>query len=123
MICFRCNQHIPEEEEYVFHGQSLCEDCYVGAIQPPRSCDVAAVHAAKAHRLATGQTGTEGLTELQIEIYNYVKIQGKVTKKELVEKFNIHDWELDKQFAVLRHCELLKGRKEGERVFLVPFEY
>ncbi|KNZ69497.1 hypothetical protein Tfer_1940 [Thermincola ferriacetica] len=122
MKCSRCGDMIPEGESYDFYGQTLCEDCYIGAIEPPRSCDVAAVHSAKKSRAIAGQTGTEGLTELQKDIYNYVRRQGKVTKPELAKKFKLAEWELDKQFAVLRHCELLKGRKEGDKIYLVPFD-
>lgn len=122
MNCDRCQEIIPEGEVCNYRGQNLCEDCYMGALQPPKSCDVAAVYSAKIHRQATGQTGVEGLTELQKEIYHYLKEQGKATKLELQEKFDLPQWELDKQFAVLRHCELLKARKEGEKIYLVPFD-
>lgn len=122
MNCARCLEPIPEGESYDHYGQTLCEDCYIGAIEPPRTCDVAAVHSAKTHRAMTGQTGTDGLTELQKDIFNYVKNQGKATKAELAKKFKLPEWELDKQFAVLRHCELLKGRKEGNTIYLVPFD-
>ncbi len=122
MKCARCQNQIPDGEGYDYYGQVFCEDCYVGAVEPPRTCDVAAVHAAKSARAMAGQTGTEGLTELQKNIYDYVKQHGKATKAELVEKFKLADWELDKQFAVLRHCELLKGRKEGNRIYVIPFE-
>lgn len=122
MKCARCQDPVPDGESYDFYGQTLCEDCYIGAIEPPRTCDVAAVHSAKKHRAMAGQTGTEGLTELQKDIYNYIKKQGKVTKPELAAKFKLPEWELDKQFAVLRHCELIKGRKEENKIYLVPFE-
>lgn len=121
MICVRCQENIPNGEDYNYYGQILCEDCYIGAIEPPRTCDVAAVHCAKISRLSAGQTGTDGLAELQTEIYNYIKLKTKVTKRELLEKFRIAEWELDKQFAVLRHCELVKGRKVGDMVYLVLF--
>lgn len=121
MNCARCGCVIPEGESFDYYGQTLCEDCYIGAIEPPRPCDVAAVHSAKQIRTLTGQRGTEGLTELQKEIYNYIKERGKVTKAELAQKFNLPEWELEKQFAVLRHCELIKARKEGDKIYLVPF--
>lgn len=122
MNCARCGCVIPEGESYDYYGQALCEDCYIGAIEPPRPCDVAAVHSAKKIRALTGERGTEGLTELQKEIYNYIEERGKVTKAELAQKFNLPEWELEKQFAVLRHCELIKARKEGDKIYLVPFD-
>jgi hypothetical protein len=83
---------------------------------------VAAVHAAKKHREAAGQTGTDGLTELQKDIVNFIRQSGRVTKEDLAAKFGLPQWELERQFAVLRHCELLKGAKVGDIIYLVPFE-
>jgi len=122
MNCERCGDLLIEGEIYNHRGKNLCEDCYVGALQPPRSCDVAAVHLAKKHRELSDQTGTEGLADLQREIYNYIKLKGKLTRQELMEYFKLPDWELEKQIAILRHCELVKGRKEADKVFLVLFD-
>lgn len=122
MKCEKCRDPISEGEQYNHDGEVLCEDCYLDAIEPPRTCDVAAVHSAKKTRALAGQTGVEGLTELQKNIYNFIQQQGKATKLELAEKFQLSERELEKQFAVLRHCELLKGRKEGNMVYIIPFE-
>jgi len=122
MNCERCNGLIEEGESYDHRGKTFCEDCYIGVLQPPKTCDVAAVHSAKTHRENLGLKGTEGLTKLQKEIYNYIKDQGKVTKQELTDHFKLPVWELDNQFAILRHCELVKGRKEGATIYLVCFE-
>ncbi|HZW82224.1 MAG TPA: hypothetical protein VFF14_02225 [Candidatus Deferrimicrobium sp.] len=122
MNCERCSESIEEGESFNYRGKTLCEDCYIGALQPPKTCDVAAVHSAKKHRELSGQTGTEGLTDLQREIYKYIQRQGKADRPELMAHFKLPEWELEKQFAILRHCELVKGRKEGDKVYLVLFE-
>lgn len=122
MNCERCGDPIPDGESYNHRGKILCEDCYIGALQPPKSCDVAAVHSAKKHRELAGQSGTEGLTDLQKDIYFVVKREGKLTRQELMKRFNLQAWELEKQIAILRHCELVKGRKEGDQVFIVLFD-
>jgi len=95
----------------------------MGALQAPRTCDVAATQMAKKHREATGQTGTEGLLDIQKKIYNYIKVNEKVTREQVIKGLSIPDWELEKQIAVLRHCGLIKGRKEEDQVYLVPFDY
>jgi len=100
----------------------LCKDCYIAAVAPPKPCDVAAVHSAKAHRAAAGQTGTNGLTQLQKDMYNYIKSKGKATKQEWCEKFILSPLELDRQIAVLRHCEVLKANKIDSVIYIVPFE-
>lgn len=43
MQCERCRSSLVEGESYNFHGQSLCEDCYIYLLNPPRACDPAAV--------------------------------------------------------------------------------
>ncbi len=110
MNCSRCQEHIPKGDEMNYLGQILCEDCYVEAVSLPRTCDVAAVYSAKLSRKLAGQKGTEGLTELQTEIYEYVKSSGgKVSFEDLMKKFQLSDPEMRRIFAPLRHCELLKG--------------
>jgi uncharacterized membrane protein len=120
--CAKCEAAIQEGEEFSYCGQILCEDCYIRVLNPPKACDVAAVQAAKSHRAKAGLTGTEGLTELQKDIVNYVKERGKVTRAELLEHFGISEGEGDRLFAVLRHCEVLKGRKEGTVIYVVPWD-
>ena len=120
--CNICKDPIPEGEECKYHGKVICEDCYIDRLSPPKTCDVAAVHAAKKHRAALGQSGLEGLTELQKQIVNFVKESSKVTKEDIAKKFELKPHELERQFAVLRHCEVLKGKKEGNNVYVVPFD-
>lgn len=122
MKCERCGDPIPEGENYNHRGKILCEDCYIGALQPPKSCDVAAVHSAKTHRQLSGESGTDGLTELQQTIYNQIKEAEKLTRPELMDSFNLKEWELDKQIAILRHCELVKARRMGDQIYIVPFD-
>ena len=109
MICTRCQELIPQDEEMNYMGQILCEDCYIEVVSVPKTCDVAAVHSAKMARKQAGHKGTEGLTALQKEIYEYVKNNGKVSFKELMEKFQLSEDQFRRVFAPLRHCELLKG--------------
>lgn len=122
MKCERCGDLIPKGESFNHRSTILCEDCYIGALQPPKSCDVAAVHSAKTHRQLSGESGTEGLTELQRNIYNQITERGKLTRPELMASFKLKEWELDKQIAILRHCELVKARKIEEQIYIVPFD-
>ena len=122
MECARCKQTVPEGESYNYYGKTLCEDCYIQAIEPPRTCDVAAVHAAKTHREMFGQTGTEGLTEQQKNIFEYVKKQNKATKPELISTFGLSALELERLIAVLRHCELIRARKIENEIYIIPFD-
>lgn len=122
MICAKCQSEIPPCDEMQLHGQTVCEDCFIIGVQPPKTCDVAAVHSAVTHRKLAGQTGTEGLTELQKNIYQFVKEKGKITRPEIAAHFNLQQWELERNFSVLRHCELLKGTKEGNTIYITTMD-
>jgi hypothetical protein len=45
-----------------------------------------------------------------------------VTAAELTAEFELSPDELQSQLAILRHCELLRGSKEGDKVYVVPFK-
>lgn len=52
------------------------------------------MRAAKIVRELSGQKGTEGLTELQKKIYEYIKLKKKATAKEITAKFRLTSKEL-----------------------------
>ena len=122
MKCNRCNREITEEESFTHLGETLCDDCYIDVLSPTKSCDPWAVYSATRTRESSGLTGIEGLTSLQQAIYAFVKNRGKVTAEEITTKFNLSQRDMQNQFATLRHCELIKGHKENDRVYIVPFE-
>lgn len=122
MICTKCNNEIPAGEECQHRGQLLCEDCYVEMLEPPRTCDVAAVHSAKMARKMTGQEGTDGLTEMQKDFYHYVKTEGPVTAEQIMNKLNLSKLQMEKTFAILRHCELVHGFRENGKVLIKIWE-
>lgn len=117
----RCGREIQETEIYQHLGQTLCEDYYIDMRNPPKACDPWAVYSATRSRQSQGITGSEGLTESQKTIYNFIREKRKVTQEELIQRFNLKEIELQTHLAILRHCELVKGDKEGDRVYLVPF--
>ena len=39
--------------------------------------------------------------------------------QELLERFKLPLPDMENQFAILRHCQLLKGKKEGDSVYIV----
>lgn len=122
MNCEKCNAQIPEDEQYHHAGKVLCEDCYIEFIEPPRTCDVTAVYSAKISRKMAGHVGTEGLTELQKDIYNFIKEEGPVTPDQILQKLKLEKWQLEKNFATLRHCELVSGYKENNQVYVKIWE-
>jgi hypothetical protein len=122
MKCQHCNHEITEEQGYFHAGQTLCEDCYMDIRFPAKACDPWAVYSATRTREESGLKGTEGLTDLQKEMYAFVKTSGKATIEEIMNKFGLSVKEMQTQMAVLRHCELVKGQKDGDKIYLVPFK-
>jgi hypothetical protein len=119
--CDRCGAALNEGEGYELHGKVLCEDCYMYETNPPKACDPMAVSTALSMRKQLGQTGTTGLTPLQKQIYGIIEAKGKVTKEELAAQVGLKPEELEQQFAILRHCELIRATKEGNKVYLTKW--
>ena len=121
MKCNRCGHEIPESDTYTHLSETLCEDCYLDIRLEVKACDPWAVYSATRYRESSQLKGTEGLTELQKAIYEFVKSKGKVTREEVMENLSLSEQEMQIQLAILRHCELVKGHKEDGKVYLIPF--
>lgn len=111
--CARCGAEVPADEIYQVRGQELCEDCAMAASQGPRPCDVWAVRIATNTRRSLGQSGTEGLTPRQRQIYEYIKEQGGAPAGQIAAALGLTAEEVRREFAVLRHCELGRAEKRG----------
>ena len=120
MRCRRCDQEVLEDRCYVHLGEMLCDDCYLEATHRLIACDPWAIRAARGAREYLGLKGTEGLTELQKAIYEFIKSRGKVTWKEVMEGLGLGPSEMETQFAILMHCELVGARKENDKIYLMP---
>ena len=118
MICEKCGEAISGEGIFVYAGRNFCEDCYLEAMMVLKTCDPLAVRSARLTRERLSQRGTEGLLPIQKKIFDYVHKQGRVTREEIVAALEVDSEELEKHFSVLRHCELLKGLKEGDKIYL-----
>lgn len=121
MKCDRCGQEMAEGEQRELRGQVLCDDCYIDAAYPPKACDPWAVYVATRTREASGQGGVAGLTEQQKAIYQFIESRGRVAPEELLQHFGLSANQLQTELTILRHCELVKGQKEGNRVYLTTF--
>ena len=61
MNCDKCQSPILENEAHEHCGQTLCDECYMDALSPARSCDPWAIHSAK--RLEA--SGSQGLQQMK----------------------------------------------------------
>ncbi|MFC1871218.1 hypothetical protein ACFLYF_02305 [Chloroflexota bacterium] len=119
--CQRCGKEISPDDSYSHVGMELCEDCYLDMRQSVKGCDPWAVYLAGRTREKAGVSDADGLTDLQKQICEMVRRRGKVAPEEVMAHFGLSPAELQAQVAVLRHCELVRGQKEGVRVYLAPF--
>lgn len=116
--CTKCGASLEGEEPQEHLGQILCEDCYLEALSPIRTCDPWAVHTAKSLKdLPGGVT----LTARQQQLHELVKARGEVAIAEAAAHLGIREDELQREFAVLRHLEMLRACKKDEGIFLIPF--
>jgi len=115
MNCDRCKAAIDEGEEREYAEQILCEDCYMDALSPVRTCDPWAAHSAKSMEKFSGPGA---LTELQSQILQILKDSGGIEPSELLERFEskLTSQELQREFAALRHMEKARAEKRGDLV-------
>ncbi len=118
-ICDKCGGPMEPGEARGYFGQELCEDCYVEAQSPIRTCDPWAVHSA---RTLKDKEGGYQLTPRQQRLYDLVKERGEVPLEEAVRHLNLNsEDELRREFAPLRHMELLRACKKDDRILLILF--
>ena len=115
MNCDRCGDEIETGEERDFHGQSLCEDCYMDALSPSRTCDPWAVHTAKSFAKEEGPPLE--LNPIQKRIIEILKETGGVELPVLSERLQIKPSHLLREIAALRHMEKVRGALvDGKRI-------
>jgi hypothetical protein len=115
MKCGKCGDFIEEGEEREFHGQTLCEDCYMDALSPPRTCDPWAVHTAKSLLKEEGMKPV--FTPIQRKILQLLKETGGMETKAISERLQMKPSDLEREIAALRHMEKIRGElREGKKV-------
>ena len=117
--CAKCGKRIEKEQGYEHQGKTFCEDCYMDLLSPAKACDPWAVHSAKT--FLKGKDKLSTLTPQQSKIVNYIKERGETTAEEMIKSLNLTEEELRREFAVLRHMEILRGTKKGDKMLYVLF--
>lgn len=113
MNCEICNAVIEPGEEREHLGKVLCEDSYMDALSPPRTCDPWAVHAAKSHKEQEGETR---LNPLQEKILTILEESGGMEPGALGRRLGVKPTDLEREIAALRHMEKVRGElREGRR--------
>lgn len=115
MKCERCGVHIQENDQRDFHGQMICEDCYIVALSPAKACDPWAVYTAKSF---SDRPGFEtNVTETQSKILQAIKETGGMEPERLSARLQIEPTDLEREIATLRHMEKLRAEmREGRKI-------
>jgi hypothetical protein len=117
--CAKCDKQIEKQQGYEHQGKLFCEDCYMDILSPPKACDPWAVHSAQT--FLKGKDKLSTLTPLQSKIVSYIKEKGEATAEEMIRNLHLTEEELRREFAVLRHMEVLRATKKGEKILYVLF--
>lgn len=118
MQCDQCKAAIAAGEVNVHLGRNLCEDCYMDALSPVRTCDPWAVHSAKTFEAQSG--GTAAVSETQRRILGILEETGGLERHDLLKRLGgqMSDADLEREFASLRHMEKARAEKRGDKIFL-----
>jgi hypothetical protein len=120
MLCQKenCQAEIEEGEERDFHGQLLCDDCYMDALSPARTCDPWAVRSAgmaKERGDITEQGGS-----LQQKILDLIQKSGGLSQAELAAKLSARPGDIEREIAALRHMEKIRAAmQDGKKVIVL----
>lgn len=105
---------IKEGEERCFHGQLLCEDCYMDALSPARTCDPWAVRSAT---LAKSSGEIMEYAGLQQDILKLLKETGGLSLADLADRLNVRIGDVEREIAALRHMEKIRAAmQDGKKV-------
>ncbi len=88
-------------------------------LSPPKRCDPWAVYSAQSSLKGKDKFST--LTPRQLNMVNYLREKGEASMEEMVEKLNLTEETLKREFAALRHMEILKAKKKGDKVYYLLF--
>ena len=115
--CTRCQGECDEAELREFSEQRLCEDCYIDRVELSKTCDPWAVHSAK------NTVASQGLwlTPEQEKLLELVKAEKEISFPEAAGRLRMTERELQQDFTVLRHMELLRAARKGDGKVITLF--
>jgi len=107
MRCDRCQAEVEADDVREYAGQNLCEDCYMDALSPAKSCDPWATY-------TSSRLGDQTLTPVQDQIMSLIKEKRSVPPDELMAATGLDQGGLQREIATLRHMELIRGHKNED---------
>jgi hypothetical protein len=118
MKCDKCRIDIPEGDQRDHFGETLCEDCYMMALSPMKTCDPWAVYSAKSFDEHRGAASTL-LNPIQKQIMAALEQSGGMEPQDLLNRLEgkLSMEELQREFSSLRHMEKARAEKRSEKIF------
>jgi hypothetical protein len=116
MKCDKCSQTMEPEDAREHFGRNLCEDCYMDALSPAKTCDPWAVHSAQSFAKSKG--GALELNDVQKRILHILKETGGAEPTDVISEIGINPADFDREVAALRHMEKLRGELRDGKKFL-----
>lgn len=116
MNCSKCQAPIAPGETREHQGKTLCEDCYMDALSPPRFCDPWADYAAKSSMKTNAPIE---LTSSQTTILSLIKECGEVSRWDLIDKLKerLPAQDVERECATLKRMgKIAIQRKNQEAV-------
>ena len=110
MKCDKCESPIDRGDEREYAGQMLCEDCYMEALSPVKTCDPWAVYSAKSM-----DSSVPSLTTMQEKVLAVLRETNGIELEPLAKKLGLEIDELQREIATLRHMEKLRAVMEGDK--------
>ena len=68
--------------------------------------------------ISKGKDKLATLAPHQLRLVNYLKQKGEATLEELIENLNLSEEDVRREFTVLRHMEILRATKRGDKDLL-----
>jgi len=116
VTCDKCGCSIPAGDDRDHYGKLLCEDCYMDALSPTRTCDPWAVHSAKQLGDKTGGLQTN---PVQTKILEILAETGGIEPGDLARRLGMTPVDLERETAALRHMEKLRAEMREGRKFII----
>ncbi len=102
MLCQRCQKQVDESDVRYHAGKTLCEDCYMDALSPPRACDPWAIYTAR-------RLKDQAISPAGKKILERIGREPRPSFEELLEVTGLDPGALEREIAALRHAELLRA--------------
>jgi hypothetical protein len=110
-----CGCELSENEVFMrarIHDMTLCEDCHMEKTHPVKVCNPLPVIISRKMG-NVNKDPIDTLNDLQKSIYNHIMSNKKATVQQLCREFKLTEAKLTNQIAVLRHLQLIKGKKKN----------